>query len=215
MLAGQPRRTLSRNSFPCISLPPLASLFSRRSLYFQSLTASFAKKRGAGMPAQTRPLESPASSLFVVEGFAGLGGSYASGHPLASVRHCRGASSSRPGLAARDMIRDCEAVRKVSERERDGRRNRVTADPCAQGGPELWLPSDALSKVGRGARTVGGRTPVRRANRGFHPCENRQSFSGRPPMGLSRASWFYSTPVSPNIRKVSVKPWRNNLTVGG
>ena len=39
-----------RNSFPCILLPPLCARFSRSSLYFQSLTASFRKTPGVGVP---------------------------------------------------------------------------------------------------------------------------------------------------------------------
>jgi hypothetical protein len=59
MLARRIPHSLSRNSFPCILLQPLASLFSPATLSFQSLTASFCKNRGVGIPLQTRRSSGP------------------------------------------------------------------------------------------------------------------------------------------------------------
>src|SRR6266851_7650509 len=50
MLARRLHHSPRRNSFPCILLPPLGSLFSPPSLYFQSLAASFCKTPGVGVP---------------------------------------------------------------------------------------------------------------------------------------------------------------------
>src|SRR5713226_1956921 len=50
MLARRLPHSPRRNSFPCILLPPLGSLFSHPSLYFQSLAASYCKTPGVGVP---------------------------------------------------------------------------------------------------------------------------------------------------------------------